>query len=123
MTPEEHGQKLGMELAEYQVKSQKKICDLAVHEAKFKAITAQNEAERAQNEREASALIASRSQQQAINYTRPCIIHRPALREIHDDDGKFLHWVASYGSLSAYGPTPETAHVEFDRLWVGKDEI
>lgn len=65
------------------------------------------EKERAENERDASR----------ANFARPSLVHRPLLSQ--EEDG----WCVSYGALHAYGPTPELAHQDFDRLWVGKDEL
>ena len=117
MTPEEYDQQLGRELLDYQVKAQKEIADMLVHEVTFKAQTAQHQAQQAETEKEASAVITERSKLQSANFIRPCLIHRPLLTKEGDA------WAVTYGHLVAYGPTPETAHQEFDRIWVGKDEL
>lgn len=82
------------------------------YEAQCKA-----EKEKAEKEKETSAIVADRGLIQSANFMRPCIMHRPSLTEEGDA------WVATYGDLRAFGPTPETAYQEFDRRWVGKDEI
>ena len=70
-------------------------------------IRAESDRDRALQEREAVR----------VNFMRPCLIHRPSLARSGDE------WVAQYGDLAAYGPTPELAYQEFDRKWVGKDEL
>ncbi len=118
MTPEEeYGLKLGKELLEYQVKAQKQVADMAVHEATFKAQIAQHGAQQAEIEKDVSAVIAEKSKFQANNFVRPSMVRHPLLTKEGDA------WAVTYGHLVAYGPTPETAHQEFDRLWVGKDEL
>jgi hypothetical protein len=78
-------------------------------EAKSEAekIRAESDRDRALQEREAVR----------TNFMRPSLIHRPALTNFEDE------WMVTYGDLTACGPTPEMAHQEFDRLWVGKDEL
>lgn len=117
MTPEEYNLKLGRELFDYQVKANKEVADMVVHEATFKALTAQHDASRAEIEKDASAVVAEKTKFQAANFTRPSMVHRPLLTKEGDA------WAVTYGHLVAYGPTPETAHQEFDRIWVGKDEL
>jgi hypothetical protein len=82
-------------------------------------LEAQTEAEKQKSVYEMEAMKASldRALKQALIFMRPCMTFRPAL--IQEDD----QWVAMYGELRATGPTPETAHQEFDRMWVGKDEL
>jgi hypothetical protein len=74
--------------------------------------------EQAEAERDAAVKIATRATQQVANYTRPSQMHIPMLERYDTDE-----WSATYGALVAYGPTPEMAFQEFDRLWVGKDEL
>ena len=110
-------EQLGLELAEYLFKTQKKIADHQVDEAFFRARAAQVDFEKAQNEAEISAKIAARTDRQSANFVRPSTTFRPSLTQLNDG------WIATYGELVAHGATPETAYQEFDRLWAGKDEI
>ena len=75
------------------------------------------EMEKITREKEVSAIVSDRTLIQSATFMRPSMIHPPILSQEGDD------WIASYGQLRASGPTPETAYQEFDRLWVGKDEL
>lgn len=113
MTPEERGEQVALEW----VDTQRELMNLQLHQAQCFALSAQRDFERAEKEKEAGVIVAERSIQQSANYVRPCIIHRPVLM------GEIGQWTATYGELQAHGPTPELAYQEFDRIWLGKDEV
>ncbi len=75
------------------------------------------ELQKTEKEKEISTIVGERNLLQSANFIRPSIMHPPILTKEDDE------WIASYGHLRASGPTPETAYQEFDRLWVGKDEL
>jgi hypothetical protein len=107
-----------VDLAQHTAASQKLINAAQVRCARNLEAQTVAECEKAVLEKEAMQAALERAQKQALNLMRPCMTFRPAL--LQEDDGA---WVAIYGALRATGPTPETAHQEFDRQWVGKDEI
>lgn len=110
-------EQLGLEIVKHYAETRKKIADYQVDEALFRARAAQVDLEKAQNEAEFSAKVATRTDRQSANFIRPSSMFKPFLTQL--DDG----WIATYGELIAHGATPETAYQEFDRLWAGKDEI
>ena len=113
MTVEE----IQLAIAESHFASARLVQACQVRAAKHFEKQTEADAQKAISEMETSAYVAEKTRQQAANYMRPCIMFRPALAQ---EDGV---WVATNGHLSATGPTPETAHQEFDRMWVGKDEL
>lgn len=114
-------EKLQLNFAERSLKavedSQQKILDLQEKEATWRMMSAWNEAERAKAEKLASARTHKRLESQAASILRPCNQMRPSLGQDGDE------WVAIFGDVTGRGPTPETACQEFDRIWLGKDEI
>ena len=88
-----------------------------VRAAKYYEAQCKVEMEKSARTKEVGDIVADRTLIQSANFMRPSMVHPPALTQEGDD------WVASYGALRASGPTPETAYQEFDRLWVGKDEL
>jgi predicted RecB family endonuclease len=57
-------------------------------------------------------------ERQAGSVLRPTTALRPEMR--NQEDGC---WSASYGDVHGVGPTPELACQDFDRKWLGKDEL
>jgi len=110
-------EEIAMIMAKSQASTQKLISACQLRAAQNLEAQCDADRQKSVNEMEASKIIAERSVQQSANFIRPCTLHRPLL--IQDDD----QWIATYGDLTSYGPTPETAYQEFDRLWVGKDEL
>ena len=110
-------EEIQLAIAESQLAATRLVQGCQVRSAQHYEKQMEADAQKAVGEMEASAFVAEKTRQQAANYMRPCILFRPALTQEGDV------WVATYGHLSAYGPTPETAHQEFDRQWVGKDEL
>jgi hypothetical protein len=96
---------------------QQKILDLQERKAAFETLAAQHACERAEAEKLVSAKTNERLARQAGGILRPTTTMRPELRRDGDE------WTATYGALTARGPTPETACLQFDRIWLGKDEL
>jgi hypothetical protein len=97
--------------------SQRRVLDLQEKEATWGMIKAWNEAERTKEEKLASARTHKRLEAQAASILRPCNQMRPDIQQDGDE------WVATLGDVIGRGPTPETACQQFDRIWLGKDEV
>jgi hypothetical protein len=97
--------------------SQKTVLESQENEAAYKTLAAFHESERARNEKLASARTHARLESQAASILRPCNQMRPTVKQVDDD------WVASLDDVVGRGPTPETACQQFDRIWLGKDEV
>jgi len=110
-------EEMQLDLAQHTTEAQKLVNASQVRCSRN--LEAQTDADRkkAVYEMEAMQEALERAQKQALNHMRPCMTFRPMLIQ---EEGV---WVAIYGALRATGPTPETAHQEFDRQWVGKDEL
>ncbi len=110
-------EKIQLELVQHTANAQKLISAAQLRAAlNFEARTV-SEKERAQHEAEMSRESLEKASKFSNNFHRPCLLFRPSLTQEEDQ------WVAEYGELRAYGPTPDTAHQEFDRQWLGKDEL
>ena len=96
---------------------QQKILDLQEQEASWNTLAAKHACEKAENEKLISAKTNERLARQAGGILRPTTTMRPELRLDGDE------WTVTYGELTARGPTPETACLQFDRIWLGKDEL
>lgn len=106
-----------------QVESVKKIvefqleaADMVKLEASYKALAAKEIFEREQESTKTHQRTLDLLEQQAKSIVRPTTALRP---EVTHDDG----WTATYGDVVGAGPTPELACQDFDRIWLGKDEI
>jgi hypothetical protein len=110
-------EELQLDLAHHTAASQKLISAAQVRAAQNYEAQMEAEKQKAIHEMETTKKAVERAAQHSQNFMRPCLIFRPCLS--HADN----QWVATYGGLAASGPTPETAHQEFDRMWVGKDEL
>ena len=114
-------EKLQLEFAKRSLKaiedSQQRILDLQEKEATLRTMAAWQESEKAKEEKLASARTLKRLESQAASILRPCNQMRPIIKQEDDE------WVAIFGDVVGRGVTPETACQEFDRIWLGKDEI
>ena len=110
-------EELQIALGESQLAATKLIQECQIRAAKYYEAQCKADMEKAEKNREISDIVADRTLIQSAIFMRPCMVHRPVLIQ---EDGT---WFATYGMLVAEGPTPETAYQEFDRLWVGKDEL
>jgi len=97
--------------------TQAKLLELQEQEAAWKTLAAQHACEKVENEKLLSAKTNERLAKQAGGILRPTTTMRPELRQDGDE------WTVTYGGLTARGPTPETACQQFDRIWLGKDEL
>jgi len=96
---------------------QQKILDIQEKEATWRTVAAWEEAEKAKQEKLASARTHKRLESQAASILRPCNQMRPDIKQVDDE------WVATFGDVEGKGPTPETACQHFDAVWLGKDEL
>jgi len=117
-----------MDLEEYQITAAKKLIDrscasqvrileLQEEKAALETLAAKHTCERTENEKLVSDETNKRLAKQAGGILRPTTTMRPELRRDGDE------WSVTYGELTARGPTPETACQQFDRIWLGKDEL
>ena len=99
------------------VASQEKISMMNEAEATFRAQAAKETADR-ETEMSASARHThEKLGRQMTNMLRPTAMLRPNVLKVEDG------WEASFGEVVGTGPSPELACQDFDRRWLGKDEI
>lgn len=110
-------EEITLDVVQHQAASQKLIHACQLRAAQNFEAQAKAERQKAEQEQEASKIVAERTVAQSLNWMRPSLLYRPTLEHNGEE------WVVRYGDLSASGPTPDSAHFEFDRLWVGKDEL
>lgn len=108
---------LGEKLLEPQLKITEKLATIELETAEMMKLEAALRAQTAKESREASARCNEKLERQAASVIRPTTVLRP---EVKDQDGS---WSASYGDVHGVGPTPELACQDFDRKWLGKDEL
>lgn len=96
----------------------KQVVKMQLAEAAFKAQAAQRIAERELEITEGNQEIHEKLRQQAANCLRPTAMLRPNVNRDTVDG-----WRAMYGDVAGTGPTPELACQDFDRKWLGKDEL
>lgn len=117
-----------MNLEEYQIIAAKKLIDrscasqiklleLQEEAAAWTTLAAKHTCEKAENEKLVCAKTNERLAKQAGGILRPTTTMRPELRRDGDE------WTATFGDLVARGPTPETACLQFDAIWLGKEEF
>lgn len=94
-----------------------KTAEMLAAEATLKALSAQRAAEREVLVTEHTVKIQEKLSQQVANCMRPTTMLRPAIMRVEDA------WKATYGDVVGAGPTPELACQDFDRKWLGKDEL
>jgi hypothetical protein len=94
-----------------------KVAELQEAEAIFKAQAAQEAAKREEEITAVTRRTQEKVEMQAANVLRPTMLLRPDVREV--DAG----WTATYGDVVGSGPTPDLACQDFDRKWLGKDEL
>ncbi len=110
-------QDMQMKIAKRHTESQLKIAEMQEAEAIFKAKAAQHIAEREEAITETTKRTHAKLEQQASNCLRPTAMLRPKVERLGTG------WSASYGDVRGIGPTPDLACQDFDRMWLGKDEI
>jgi len=97
--------------------SQIKVAEMQEAEATFKAQAARAAAQREEETTAATRRTHEKLERQAVNCLRPTTMLRPDVKE--QEKG----WSAAFGEVVGIGPTPELACQDFDRKWLGKDEI
>jgi hypothetical protein len=99
------------------VEFQLEAADMMKLEASYKALAAKEVFEREQEVTKTNQRTLDSLELQAKSIIRPTTALRPEVTQ--DPTG----WTAAYGEVVGAGPTPELACQDFDRLWLGKDEI
>jgi len=108
----------GEKLLEPYLKIAEKLAQVELHTAELKQAEALFKAQAAQAAMETTKRTGEKLVQQAASVVRPTTALRPTV--VDQEDGC---WSASYGDVQGVGPTPETACQDFDRKWLGKDEL
>lgn len=99
------------------LKIAEKLVQVELHTAELLQAEALFKAQAAQAAMETTKRTGEKLERQASSVLRPTTALRP---KVEDQDGC---WSASYGDVHGVGPTPETACQDFDRKWLGKDEL
>jgi len=105
------------QLEEMQLAAQKRVLELVEEKAAWETLAAHQAAMKAEHEKLASLQIHDDLKRQSKGAFRPSNIMRP---RIEQEGGE---WVATYSEVVGRGPTPDIACQEFDRIWLGKDEV
>ncbi len=105
------------QIVERHVAAQIKVAEMQQAEAVFRARAAQLIAQREEETTEATRRTHEKLERQADNCMRPSALFRPDVRTSDDQ------WTATFGDVVGIGPTPDLACQDFDRKWLGKDEI
>lgn len=94
------------------------VAKMQLAEAAHRAMAAKRIADREVMVTEQTVKINEKLTQQAANCLRPTAMLRPNMGR-----GSVDGWQATYGDVVGHGPTPELACQDFDRKWLGKDEL
>ena len=106
-----------LQMAESLAHSQEKVSRMQEVEATYRAQAAKINANREAEITDASRSTHEKLARQTDNLLRPTAMLRPNVAKVEDG------WEASFGEVVGTGPSPELACQDFDRRWLGKDEI
>jgi len=105
-------------LLEPHLKIAEQLAEIELSTAQLKQAEATFKAQAAQDILESTKRCNEKLERQAASVLRPTTALRPTVLDQGDNC-----WSATYGDVHGVGPTPELACQDFDRKWLGKDEL
>ena len=111
---------LQMQMTRNLMESQEKINTSNEVEARARAQASVHICQREKSASNASTDAHNKLKHQATNMFRPTSLMRPDIEFTPEGQGE---WTATYSGVVGRGPSPELACQDFDRVWLGKDDV